>query len=168
MLGDWWGNSIKGLMLPLRSATHTHSLQRERNVRFQIEQSISNYGYIHYLSELLFKLGYCVNPIPKKVAKVESKKSEDKRINPNVIRYNFRLTLFTFTSLFWIYTGFYQVVDGILTKRVPNWIADYITHIGLAHWIMQDGSRQPGQGIYLATNNFTYTKQKPDRLFIFI
>jgi hypothetical protein len=78
----------------------THSLQRERNVRFQIEQSISNYGYIHYLSELLFKLGYCVNPIPKKVAKVESKKSEDKRINPNVIRYNFRLTLFTFTSLF--------------------------------------------------------------------
>jgi hypothetical protein len=28
---------------------------------------------------------------------------------------------------------------------------------------MQDGSRQPGQGIYLATNNFTYTKQNKNQ-----
>jgi hypothetical protein len=28
--------------------------------------------------------------------------------------------------------------------------------MGLAHWIMQDGSRQSGQGIFLATNSFTY------------
>jgi hypothetical protein len=103
------------------------------SVRFQIEQSISNYGYIHHLTELLFKLSYCINPIPKKVAKVKSKKSEDRRINPNVIRYNFKLTMFTFTTLFLIYTGFYLVVDGVLTKRVVNWIADYITPIGLAH-----------------------------------
>jgi hypothetical protein len=84
MLDNWWGNSIKGNMLP--------------SVRFQIEQSISNYGYIHHLTELLFKLSYCINPIPKKVAKVKSKKSEDRRINPNVIRYNFKLTMFTFTT----------------------------------------------------------------------
>jgi hypothetical protein len=41
--------------------------------------------------------------------------------------------MFIFTTLFLIYTGFYLVVDGVLTKRVPNWIADYITPIGLAH-----------------------------------
>jgi hypothetical protein len=35
-----------------------------------------------------------------------------------------------------------------LTKRVVNWIADYITPIGLAHWIMQDSSCQPGQEIF--------------------
>lgn len=41
-------------------------------------------------------------------------------------------------------------------KVVPDWIGDYITPIGLAHWIMQDGSRQRGQGIYIAVNSFTY------------
>lgn len=28
--------------------------------------------------------------------------------------------------------------------------------MGLAHWIMQDGSRQIKQGINIATNSFTY------------
>jgi len=41
-----------------------------------------------------------------------------------VVRYNYRLTLFTYTNLFWIYTGFYHIVDGVLIKRVPTW--DYI------------------------------------------
>lgn len=31
-----------------------------------------------------------------------------------------------------------------------------MTPLGLAHWIMQDGSRQIKQGISLATNNFSY------------
>ena len=35
-----------------------------------------------------------------------------------------------------------------------------LTPIGLAHWIMQDGSFQRGQGIYLATNCFTYEECK--------
>jgi len=56
MLGDWWGHSIKGLMLP--------------NVRFQIEQAVSNISYIYHLIELLNKLGYCESDTPKKVGKV--------------------------------------------------------------------------------------------------
>lgn len=28
--------------------------------------------------------------------------------------------------------------------------------MAIAHWFMQDGSRQPGQGVFLATNSFTY------------
>ena len=59
MLGDWWGHSIKGLMLP--------------SVRFQIEQAVSNISYIYHLSELLNKLGYCASDTPKKVGKVEGK-----------------------------------------------------------------------------------------------
>lgn len=30
--------------------------------------------------------------------------------------------------------------------------------MGLAHWIMQDGSRQKKQGIIVATNNFTFNE----------
>lgn len=63
--------------------------------------------------------------------------------------------MFTFTSLHWIYESFYHRVDGITVKRIPSWIAEYITPVGLAHWIMQDGSRQLGQGIKLATHSFT-------------
>lgn len=43
---------------------------------------------------------------------------------------------------------------------VPNWIGEYLTPIGLAHWIMQDGSRQIKQGINIATNNFAHDECK--------
>ncbi len=32
----------------------------------------------------------------------------------------------------------------------------FISPLGLAHWISQDGSRHLGQGVSLATNSFTY------------
>lgn len=35
-------------------------------------------------------------------------------------------------------------------------MGEFITPMGLAHWIMQDGSRQINQGISIATNSFTY------------
>ena len=66
------------------------------------------------------------------------------------------LKLFTFTSFNWIYDSFYRTANGKTIKIVPNYIADYLTPLGLAHWIMQDGSYQKGQGVYLATNSFTY------------
>ena len=78
---------------------------------------------------------------------------QDKRINTTVNRFNYRLTLFTFTSFIWIHEGFYSKSN---IKRVPKWIAEFITPMGLAHWIMQDGSRQIGQGVMIATNSFTH------------
>jgi len=51
---------------------------------------------------------------------------------------------------------------GDTVKRVPEWIGEYITPMGLAHWISQDGSRQQGQGISFATNSFS----KEDCIFL--
>ena len=134
MLGDWWADKIKSQTSP--------------SVRFNIEQGINNTAYIHSLTLHFNKLGYCSNVTPSLVKKYDTDQNED--------RFNYRLTLFTFTSLLWIYDSFYQNVDGITKKVVPSWIGEYITPVGLAHWIMQDGSRQAKQGINLATNSFTY------------
>jgi hypothetical protein len=57
--------------------------------------------------------------------------------------------LFTITNLHWIYEGFYLKNKGITVKKVAIWIEQYITPLGLAHWIKQDGSYQQGQGINL-------------------
>ena len=140
MLGDWWGNKIKG--------------QQMDSVRFCIEQGVKNSAYIHHLNILLHDLGYCSNVTPKLVVKSEA--IVDKRLDPRSTRYNYRLTTHSFTSLLWIYNSFYYEVNGIMTKKIPCWIGEFITPIGLAHWIMQDGSRQKNQGINLATNSFTY------------
>ena len=81
----------------------------------------------------------------------------DKRADTTVDRFNFRLTLFTYSNLVWILEGFY-VIDkstGKTFKKVPKRIKLYITPLGLAHWIMQDGSRQKGQEVNIATNSFS-------------
>lgn len=75
----------------------------------------------------------------------------DKRIDKSVTRFNYRLTLFTFTSLHWIYEGFYHKVNGITVKRVPEWIGEYITPLGLAHLIMQAGSIQEKGRLFINT-----------------
>jgi len=139
MLGDWWSH-----LIPSRHGP---------SVRFQLEQSVSNSAYIHNLTLFLHNLGYSASFVPKLV-----KKSESKLLSKNNIenRFNYRLTLFTFTSFFWIHNGFYIKVNGINKKIVPYWISEFITPLGLAHWVMQDGSRQKGQGVMIATNSFTY------------
>lgn len=136
LLGDWWADKIKGQVSP--------------SIRFNIEQAISNAAYIHHLTLLLNELGYCSNITPSLVKKSEA--STDK----TVVRFNYRLSLFTFTNFVWIYDSFYYHSNGVMIKKVPCWIGEYITPLALAHWIMQDGSRQIKQGISLATNSFTY------------
>jgi ubiquinol-cytochrome c reductase cytochrome b subunit len=140
MLGDWWGDKLNN--------------QFGYSVRFNIEQAINNSAYIHHLTSIMFKLGYCSNIIPKLVKKTEG--LIDKRSNKLIDRYNYRLTLFTFSSLVWIYDSFYIKINGKIIKRVPIWIEEYITPFSLAHWIMQDGSLQEKGGIYIHTNSFSY------------
>jgi LAGLIDADG DNA endonuclease family/Cytochrome b/b6/petB len=152
MLGDFWADKIPG--------NHLNS------VRFNIEQSISNTAYIHYLSLFFYKLGYCSRPVPTLIVKSPAALDAyhinkggllttegDSRVEK---RFNYKLTLFTFSSFTWIFDSFYITVKGKTIKTVPVYIADYLTPIGLANWLMQDGSFQKGQGIYIATNSFTY------------
>jgi hypothetical protein len=75
MLGDFGAEKITGKQLD--------------SVRFNIEQSINNTSYIHYLTLFFYNLGYCPRPIPILVEK------SDKLIKN---RFNYKLTLFTFTS----------------------------------------------------------------------
>uniref|UniRef100_UPI0021141F42 hypothetical protein n=1 Tax=Aspergillus sclerotioniger TaxID=319627 RepID=UPI0021141F42 len=140
MLGDWWGNKIKGKQMD--------------SVRFCLEQSVKNSAYIHHLNITLHNLGYCSTVTPKLVVKSESINS--KRLDVTSTRYNYRLTTHSFTSLLWIYNSFYYEINGTIIKKVPDWIGEFITPIGLAHWILQDGSRQKNQGINLATNSFSH------------
>lgn len=155
MLGDMWSDTIPGRSLS--------------SVRFQIEQGINNYAYIHRLSLFFYEQGYCATFVPKLVKKsvplyfnnsrVKREKDDTFSLENIISRkefFNYRLTLFSFTSLMWIHESFYHTVNGKTVKRVPMWIEQFITPLGLAEWISQDGSRQKGQGISLATNSFTY------------
>lgn len=142
MLSDWWADRVNNAS--------------GYSIRFNIEQSIYNSAYIHHLTYLFFNWGYCSSVISKLVKKLYKNFVENGDINAYINRFNYRLTLFTFTSFIWIYDSFYTYHDGIKIKRVPIWIEEFITPIGLAHWIMQDGSCQKNQGIYIATNSFTY------------
>ena len=188
MLGDFWADTIKGKFY--------------NSTRFQIEQSLSNSSYIHFLTLYFYKLGYCARPIPSLIEKkdkinvstisaisgwklsrsianpimdsydrsfaktracayclVTGQGGKDYYSKPEN-RFNYRLTLFTFTSFNWIYNSFYTIENGIAKKKVPLFISDYLTPVGLANWIMQDGSFQKGQGIFIATNSFTFEECK--------
>ena len=133
MLGDFWADKIPGKQIP--------------GIRFNIEQSIRHTAYIHQLTLLFYKLGYCARPIPTLIKKYD-------KLNRN--RFNYKLNLFTFSNLVWIYDSFYIKTKDNLKKQVPNFISDYLSPIGISNWIMQDGSFQKGRGINLATNNFSY------------
>lgn len=142
MLGDFWADKIPGTAY----AKHLNS------VRFNIEQSISNTAYIHYLSLLFYNLGYCSRPVPTLIVKSppalggsprskggQLKTEGDSRVEK---RFNYKLTLFTFSSFTWIYDSFYITVNGKTIKTVPFYIADYLTPLGLAHLVMQTGVKE--------------------------
>ena len=80
MLGDWWADEIKGQISP--------------SVRFSVEQGINNVAYIHSLTLYFNKLGYCSNITPRLVKKSDTGSARDLED-----RFNYRLTLYTFTSL---------------------------------------------------------------------
>jgi len=59
LLGDFWADYI--------------SAKSYNSTRFQIEQSLSNTSYIHYLTLYFYSLGYCARPIPALVENKEFK-----------------------------------------------------------------------------------------------
>ena len=81
MLGDFWADKIPGKSL--------------NSIRLNIEQGISHSAYIHYLTLLFYKLGYCSRPVPTLIVKSVASSPSSIRIEN---RFNYKLTLFTFSS----------------------------------------------------------------------
>lgn len=145
LLGDWWCDRIPS--------------KKKYSFRFQIDQEYKHKEYMLWLTKWFYLRGYCASIKPKTITRGTRK--------------TLRLTLFTFTNLDWIYNAFYKnkpikgATSSLLCKGVsdvtykkiktmPRLIEEFQTPASQAALIMQDGSRQKGQGISIATNCFTY------------
>ena len=114
-------------------------------VRFRNEKgnTESNRPYAFWLNTYFFELGYVLNEIPY----IGHREKTDQ------VRYN--ISTVPFTSLKWIYDLFYP--EG--KKVVPLEIMNYLTPLGLAIWIMDDGGAL-NKGVKLSTHSFTLEECK--------
>ncbi|KAJ3201865.1 hypothetical protein HK099_002067, partial [Clydaea vesicula] len=117
---------------------------------FQIDQEYKHKEYLDWLTNWFFIRGYCASIKPKTINRGDIK----------IVR----LTLYTYTNLDWIYNAFYKInyssssSKSTKIKVLPSFVANFLTPASLAALIMQDGSRQKGQGVFIATNCFTFTE----------
>lgn len=110
-------------------------------VKFRFRQKASHKEYLFWLHEFFNKRGYSSNNLPV----FYTQKSGDN------IYEAYRFGTYTFTSLIWLYKLFYT---NNKVKVIPNNIIDLLTPLGLAIWIMDDGTfKKPG--VKIATNCFT-------------
>ena len=112
--------------------------------RISFYQEAVHIEYIFYLHDFLSKLGYCNTKLPVITNRLGSK---------GKLRRIARFSTWTYTSFNWIHHLWYE--NKI--KRVPNSIAEYLTPLALAIWIMDDGSKV-SKGLKLSTNSFTYNE----------
>ena len=122
-----------------------HAEKRSENggTRISFYQESTHLSYILWLHDFLSIRGYCNINIPLITT----------RLGKNgVVRKVLRFHTWTYTSFNWIHDLFYK--DNI--KIVPYNIADYLTPLALAVWIMDDGSKV-SKGLKLCTNSFTYS-----------
>lgn len=122
----------------------SHAERRRSGIGTRLSMSQeSNHGeYLLWLHAQIADRGYC-NPVPPKI--------QTRLGTGGKLRYIFRFHTFTYSSLDSLYSAWYA--NNI--KHVPNNIAEFITPLALAIWVMDDGSRV-GRGIKLCTNSFTY------------
>lgn len=121
---------------------HAELRSTGNGTRIGFYQEALHSEYLLWLHNYVSQLGYC-NPV---VPKIQT------RLGPiGVLRYIIRFHTYTYTSLNIIYHEWY--VNGI--KRVPLNIAQYLTPLALAIWIMDDGARIR-YGLKLCTNSFTF------------
>lgn len=117
--------------------------EREKSggVRFRFRQSVVCKDYIFWLHNFLYTRGYCSNILPV----IYTKKKGD-----NLLEY-YRFDTYSFRSLLWLYKTFY---NNNKKKVIPSNIADLLTPLALAIWIMDDGTWKKS-GVRIATNSFT-------------
>ena len=107
-------------------------------------QEAVHVGYLYYLHKLFSNLGYCNPKIPVVTSRLGPK---------GKIRQIVRFRTWTYTSFNWIHELWYK--NNI--KQVPANIAEYLTPLALAIWIMDDGFKV-GKGLKFSTNSFSYNE----------
>lgn len=110
--------------------------------RINFYQEAVHVEYLYFLHKLLSHTGYC-NP---KIPVVSSRLSAKGKLR-KIVRFN----TWTYTSFNWIHELWYK--NNI--KQVPGNIAEYLSPLALAIWIMDDGSKV-GKGLKFSTNSFSY------------
>ena len=121
---------------------HTEFRPAGNGTRIGFYQEAHHSEYLLWLHNLVAQLGYC-NPV---VPKIQTRLSTN-----GVLRYIIRFHTYTYTSLNTLYHEWY--INGV--KHVPQNIAEYLTPLALALWIMDDGARIQ-YGLKLCTNSFTF------------
>ena len=120
-----------------------HAEKREggKGTRISIYQEGSNTEYLLWLHSKIASNGYCKVKLPK----IQRRLGKGGKLR-NIIRFH----TFTYTSFNVIHEDWYT--NGV--KHVPSNIAEYLTPLALAVWIMDDGSIQ-NQGLHLNTYGFS-------------
>jgi LAGLIDADG DNA endonuclease family len=118
---------------------HMRRSSKIANTRVVFRQGSIHSAYLLHLYELFQKF---VNTPPAVTTIIDK--------NTGRTRYNLSFSTLALSCFNKYYELFY--VDG--KKRVPYDIGNYLTPVGLAYWIMDDGSFT-GSGVKLSTNAFS-------------
>lgn len=126
-------------------------------VRICFRQGAKHKEYLFWLYHFFYSQGYTSNLEPREYTRkikhqghlLEKKKHR----NPPLEHKGYEFNTFTFRSLNWIYEFFYKKGN----KKLKPQIADYLTPLTLAVWIMDNGSWTK-YGVRIATNHFTLSE----------
>jgi len=132
LLGDCYGNR-----------------KSREGIRFVFKQSIIHKEYLFWLYKFFYERGYCSNNEPRKFSTSLKVRNETK------VYHRYEFNTFTFRSFNWIYALFYK--KGV--KYINPKIADYLSPLALAVWIMDDGCWTQ-YGVRISTNCFTFEEVK--------
>lgn len=110
-------------------------------------QGGDNSSYLLWLHSVLAELGYCTKSPPILRSRIQKEGG---------VIYFIRFESFTFTSFNWIREIFYP--NG--RKVIPLCLADYLTPLALAIWMMNDGCKLKNKGFKFCTNGYTLNEVK--------
>lgn len=110
--------------------------------RITFNHSSRQVSFLFWLQKFLFVRGYCTNKKPK-ITKQTGKSGK--------VYFSVKFHTFTFTSFNAIIEDFYSNAN---LKQVPTNMAQFLSPLALAVWIMMDGS-YTGSGIKLHTERFS-------------
>lgn len=115
--------------------------KRLNSTRIHLDMSNRNVEYLFWLYNFYKKNGYASEKKPV-LTKQIGKKGQ--------IYFSFKFRTFSFSSLNWLYNGFY--CSG--RKKVPQNISELLTARALAIWFMDDGSAC-NSGVKISTESFS-------------